>query len=265
MATSTPRDALPDHASHHDDRALDIDRVGIKDILYPITVWDRANQLQHTNGRISLTVSLPRQFKGTHMSRFVEILHARRGDMSSEKLPALLAEIQDKLDADDAQVHVAFPYFIEKQAPVSRVPSLMDYPCTFSATQHGAVFDFVLGVQVPVKSLCPCSKAVSDRGAHNQRSLVNVELRGTSHVWIEQVVEAVESCASAPLYALLKREDEKFITEHAYDHPKFVEDLVRDVVIAVRAIEGVTWLRVRAENLESIHNHSAYAEITWTG
>lgn len=259
----TPRETLPDHASDHDDRALDIDRVGIKDIRYPITVWDRTNKVQHTTGKISLTVSLPREFKGTHMSRFVEILHDRRGDMSSDKLPSLLAEIQERLSADDAHVEVAFPYFVEKFAPVSRVPSLMDYPCTFRATRHGETFDFVLGVQVPVKSLCPCSKAVSDRGAHNQRSLVDVELRSDAHVWIEQVVEAVESCASAPLFALLKREDEKYITEHAYDHPKFVEDLVRDVVIAVRALPGVSWLRVRAENLESIHNHSAYAEITW--
>jgi GTP cyclohydrolase I len=193
----------------------------------------------------------------------VEILHEKRGEMSSRKLPELLEEIQRRLDADDAHVEIAFPYFLTKHAPVSGVASLMNYNCTFLASQKKSMFDFVLGVEVPVKSLCPCSKAVSERGAHNQRSLVNVQVRSLEHVWIEDVVAAVEGCASAPLYALLKREDEKYVTELAYDNPRFVEDLVRDVVIAVRALPGVTWLKVSAENLESIHNHSAYAEIDW--
>jgi GTP cyclohydrolase I len=258
------RSELPDHASDADERALDIDRVGIKGLSYPIMVWDRTNTVQHTVGTLALTVGLPRRFKGTHMSRFVEILHEKRGEMSSRKLPELLAEIQRRLHADDAHVRVEFPYFLEKKAPVSGVASLMDYACTFDASRHGDRFDFVLGVRVPVKSLCPCSKAVSERGAHNQRSLVEVRLRSTDHVWIEQVVEAVERCASSPLYALLKREDEKYVTELAYDNPRFVEDLVRDVVLAVRALPGVHWLAVSAENLESIHNHSAYAEITWS-
>jgi GTP cyclohydrolase I len=194
----------------------------------------------------------------------VEILHEKRGEMSSRKLPELLAEIQRRLDADEAYAEVAFPYFVAKRAPVSGVGSMMDYPCTFSATQTGPAFDFVLGVRVPVNSLCPCSKAISERGAHNQRSLVDVAVRSDQHVWIEDLIDAVESQASAPLYALLKREDEKYVTELAYDNPRFVEDLVRDVVLAVRALPGVRWLRVSAENQESIHNHTAYAELTWS-
>ena len=255
---------LPDHASERDERSLAIDKVGIKDLSYPIQVLDRGNQVQHTVARINLYVSLPHQFKGTHMSRFIEVLNARRGEMTIRNMPAILAEIQQRLEADDAHIELSFPYFISKRAPVSGVESLMEYQCTFRASKRGPHVDFVLAVCVPVKSLCPCSKAISERGAHNQRSLVDVEIRSADFVWIEDVVAAVERCASAPLFALLKREDEKYITELAYDNPKFVEDLVRDSVIALRALPGVSWLRVAAENQESIHNHSAYAQIEWS-
>ena len=257
-------DALPDHANERDHRALAIDRVGIKGLAYPVQVWDRENRLQHTVARVNIYVALPQHFKGTHMSRFVEILNARRGEITMRTIPDLLAEIQRRLDADHAEFEMTFPYFIAKKAPVSGVESLMEYICSFKGTRRGEHLDFILGVQVPVKSLCPCSKSISQYGAHNQRSLVDVEVRSDQHVWIEEVVEAVERCASAPLFALLKREDEKYITELAYDNPKFVEDLVRDVVIALREIPTVRWLRVSADNQESIHNHSAYGQIEWS-
>ena len=263
-STNRPSCPLPDHASEPDERALPIDKVGIKDLSYPIQVMDRENKVQHTVARVSLYVSLPHDFKGTHMSRFVELLHARRGEMTLRSIPGFLEEMQRRLDANDAHLEASFPYFLSRRAPVSGVESLMEYPCTFRASRRGEQLDFVLCVRVPVKSLCPCSKAISERGAHNQRSLVDVELRFDNFVWIEEVVEVVEACASAPLFALLKREDEKYVTELAYDNPKFVEDLVRDVVLRLRAMAGVRWLRVSAENQESIHNHSAFACIEWS-
>jgi len=264
MNPNTPS-VLPDHASESDARLLAIDKVGIKDLSYPIQVMDRNNAVQHTVANVNLYVSLPHQFKGTHMSRFIEVLHAHRGEMTLRSIPSFLSDIQRRLEADDAHVELSFPYFMAKRAPVSGVESLMEYRCTFRASRRGPALDFVLAVRVPVKSLCPCSKAISDRGAHNQRSLVDVEVRSTEFIWIEEVVAAVEACGSAPLFALLKREDEKYVTELAYDNPKFVEDLVRDAVIAIRKLPGVSWLRVSAENQESIHNHSAYAQIEWSG
>lgn len=254
---------LPDHASETDDRALAIDKVGIKDLAYPIVVLDREARMQPTVATIDLYVGLPQHFKGTHMSRFVEVLNLHRGEMTMRNMPQLLTDIQRRLEADDAYLEVRFPYFLSKRAPVSGVESLMEYRCAFKAQKRGADLGFTLCVRVPVKSLCPCSKAISERGAHNQRSLVDVEVQSDGHVWIEEVVEAVEACASAPLFALLKREDEKYVTELAYDNPRFVEDLVRDVVLRVRSLPGVSRLRVAAENQESIHNHSAYAEICW--
>ena len=254
---------LPDHASEHDTRQLAIDKVGIKDLSYPIQVLDRNNRVQHTVAMVNLYVGLPHHFKGTHMSRFVALLNARRGEMTIRNMPQILTEIQDRLEADDAHIELEFPYFLSKKAPVSGVESLLEYRCRFLASKRKDEVDFILGVQVPVKSLCPCSKAVSKYGAHNQRSLVDVQIRSSEFIWIEDAIAAVEANASAPLFALLKREDEKYITELAYDNPKFVEDLVRDVVIALRALPGVHWLHVSAENLESIHNHSAYGEIEW--
>jgi GTP cyclohydrolase I len=256
--------SLPDHAAELDTRALAIDRVGIRDLSWPIQVLDRAHRTQHTVARVAMYVGLPHHVRGTHMSRFVEILNARRGEITLRNLPDILAEVQRRLGAEDAHVELEFPYFMARKAPVSGVESLMEYRCAFKASRRGQALDFTLGVQVPVKSLCPCSKAISDRGAHNQRSTVSVELRADDFVWIEDVVERVESCASSPLYALLKREDEKYVTEQAYDRPRFAEDLVREAVLALSALPGVRWLRVSAENQESIHNHAAYAEIEWS-
>lgn len=263
--TSPPQPpTMPDHANERDGRALAIDKVGIKGLSYPIEVLDRQQRTQHTVAKVNLYVGLPQHFKGTHMSRFIEVLNARRGEMTIRNMPSILSDIQRRLGSEDAHIELTFPYFISKRAPVSGVESLMEYNCSFMASKRGAHFDLVLGVRVPVTSLCPCSKAISDRGAHNQRSLVDIEIRGADFVWIEDLVAAAERCASAPLFTLLKREDEKYVTELAYDNPKFVEDLVRDVVLEVRKMVGIRWLRVSAENQESIHNHSAYAQIEWS-
>jgi GTP cyclohydrolase I len=257
------RNTLPDCAAEADSRALSIQEVGICELSYPISVWDRAGRLQHTVAQIQLAVGLPSHFKGTHMSRFVEVLGDFRGELSLATAPELLAALQRRLESDDAHLQVSFPYFMSRKAPVSGAESLMEYCCQFKASRSGEDLDFVLCVDVPVTTLCPCSKAISKYGAHSQRSVVKVELRFDEMVWIEEVVEAVEACASAPLYALLKREDEKWVTEHAYENPRFVEDLVREVLLALRALPGVTWLQVRAENMETIHKHQAYAVIGW--
>ncbi|MBV69709.1 MAG: GTP cyclohydrolase I FolE2 [Myxococcales bacterium] len=256
--------SLPDHASEYDGRQLPIDRVGIRGLKYPITVLDKDHRTQHTVAELGLFVGLPARFKGTHMSRFIEVLNTVRGELTIRNLPMILSQIQHRLNSEDAFLEASFPYFIEKEAPVSKAKSLMEYACYFTASAKGEQTAFKLGVQVPVKSLCPCSKAISERGAHNQRSVVDVQVASSGFLWIEDVVNAVEACASSPVYALLKRSDEKFVTEKAYDNPKFVEDLVRDVVIAIRALDSVTYVKVSAENFESIHNHEAYAEIEWS-
>jgi GTP cyclohydrolase I len=255
---------LPDCASQADTRGLDVDRVGIQGLKYPIDVLDKKNKIQHTIADITLSVRLAKDFKGTHMSRFVEVLNSVRGEITLRNMPEILAQVQRRLDASESFMEVAFPYYISKRAPVTQIESLMDYSCVFRGSRVGEEFDFVLQVEIPVQSLCPCSKEISDRGAHNQRSNIQVQVRGGEFLWIEDVVEVVEGCASVPLFALLKREDEKWVTENAYDNPKFVEDLVRDCVLGLRGLEGVKWLHVTAVNHESIHNHAAYAEIEWT-
>lgn len=269
MTTTPPSarvrvDPLPDHAAEYDARGLPIKRVGITDLRYPVQVLDRSHGMQATVATLELYVGLPHHFKGTHMSRFIEVLNEVRGELTFRTMPGILEAVRRRLEADDAWVEMEFPYFVSKTAPVSGATSLMEYVGRFKGHRgaHGA--DFTLGVTVPVKSLCPCSKSISEYGAHNQRSLVSVEVRASEHVWLEDLIDAIEASASAPLYALLKREDEKFVTEQAYDNPKFVEDLVRDCVIAIRELPGVTWIAVRAENQESIHNHSATAEIEWS-
>jgi GTP cyclohydrolase I len=194
------------------------------------------------------------------MSRFVEILNAYREEIALDKLETILHEMKKKLGASSAHLEMEFPYFIEKTAPISKAKSLMEYSCTFAATLSDS-FDFVLGIKVPVTSLCPCSKELSRFGAHNQRGIVSVELRYLNFVWIEDVIEIVEKCGSSPVWSLLKREDEKFVTEHAYENPKFVEDMVREVTQSLSAVDRIVWFSVSAENFESIHNHSAYARI----
>lgn len=261
---TTRREHLPDHASHADERGIAIDKVGIKGLSWPITVWDRADGMQHTVADIDASVALPADVKGTHMSRFVEVLNDVRSELSLKNLPDLLTHMQQRLGAERAQLDANFPYFLKRTAPVSGTPSLSSYRCGFHAERDGSAFCFELRVEVPVTTLCPCSKAVSDRGAHNQRGYVRVRVRSTDMLWIEDVVEVIEAVASSPVYSLLKREDEKFVTEQAYDNPLFVEDLLRDSVRALRAHPaGVTALEVEVENIESIHNHSAFASLRW--
>ncbi len=245
MTTQRPpvralRHQLPDHASHSDARGIAIDKVGIKGLSWPITVWDRADGMQHTVADIEATVALPADVKGTHMSRFVEVLNnlntgAAGSELSLKNLPDLLAAMQHRLGAERAQLDANFPYFLQRCAPVSGAKSLSSYRCGFHAEREAEEFRFELRVEVPVTTLCPCSKAVSERGAHNQRGYVRVRVRSTGMLWIEDVVEAVEAVASAPLYSLLKREDEKFVTEQAYDNPVFVEDLLRESVRVLQA------------------------------
>lgn len=259
---------LADLQNSSDDRGLGIDQVGVCDLRYPITVLDRANREQHTVATVSLSVSLPHHFKGTHMSRFVEILNRHRGEITMRTLPAILDEMKERLDAERSHIEVCFPYFVERAAPVSGATALMDYACSFIAEANGGTHDFVLGIEVPVLSLCPCSKEISDYGAHNQRGVVSIEVRtvpepdGTpAMLWLEELIDAAEQAASAPVYPLLKRPDERHVTMHSYDNPRFVEDIVRNVAQTLRGDVRVAWFRVRVVNQESIHNHSAFAVI----
>jgi GTP cyclohydrolase I len=250
--------AMPDMQKTRDERNIAIDKVGVKDIRYPIVVLDRSKARQQTVARINMYVDLPHHFKGTHMSRFVEILNQHHGEVSVERMDQIVRDMKEHLEASCAHLELEFPYFIEKTAPVSGARSLMEYQCRMAASL-GDDYNFVLGVTVPVTSLCPCSKEISARGAHNQRSAVTVEIRYREHVWLEELISLVEGCGSAPVFALLKREDEKALTERAYDNPMFVEDVVRAVTEALTAMPAITWFRVECENFESIHNHSAYA------
>lgn len=262
---------MEDVQNRPDSRLTPIDQVGVSDLRYPITVLDRTNGVQHTVARWALSVSLPHQFKGTHMSRFIEVLNRHRGEVTLRTLPALLAELRERLDAERAQVEIEFPYFLERAAPVTGAAALMEYECSFTAETRPRVNDFVLGVKVPVATLCPCSKAISDYGAHNQRGIVSLAIRTRRGVddrpelvWIEELVELAEASASCPVYPLLKRPDERHVTMRAYDNPAFVEDVVRNAAVALRRDERMTWFRIHAVNFESIHNHNAFARIEWT-
>lgn len=252
---------LHDTQSQSDDRQIAIDRVGVKNLRYPIQVRDKHHRLQSTIATIQMTVDLPHQHKGTHMSRFVEVLNAHGPVLHVENLPVMLGELQQRLQARTAHLDFEFPYFMEKTAPVSGAKGLLDYTACFSATREDEVIDFVVKVMVPVTTLCPCSKAISEASAHNQRGQVTLAVRFRELVWIEDLIRLVEDSASSELYSLLKRVDEKEVTERAYANPVFVEDLVRNVAQRAEEHPAITWYRVEAENFESIHNHSAYALI----
>ncbi|MGH8290487.1 MAG: GTP cyclohydrolase FolE2 [Steroidobacteraceae bacterium] len=243
-----------------DTRQLRINRVGIKDISHPVRVKDRAAGEQHTIATFNMYVSLPHNFKGTHMSRFVEILHGER-EISVESFRAMLETMTERLEADAGHIEMSFPFFVMKRAPVSGVESLMDYRASLIGESRGGQTVMWVKVIVPVTSLCPCSKGISDYGAHNQRSHVTISARLRKHIWIEELVEIAESEASCELYGILKRPDEKYVTERAYDNPKFVEDMVRDVATRLNADDRIAAYVVESENFESIHNHSAYALI----
>ena len=294
---------LTDVQNSKDGRGIAIDKVGIKNLHYPISVLDKAKSFQHTVADINMYVDLPHYFKGTHMSRFLEVLNEHRGEISIIGFPDILRKIKKVLNAGSASVEMEFPYFIEKTAPVSGKKSLMEYICYYNGTIKSwseksrktkkrsdlkseiKVSEFnsdtfisnkkassgtpctddesviIIGVKVPINTLCPCSKEISKYGAHNQRGFVSVSLEFDKLIWFEDIIADVESCASSPIYSLLKREDERFLTEHAYENPMFVEDVARCVAGILKKNKNIKWFRVEAENFESIHNHNAYAMI----
>lgn len=259
---------LDDVQSGAAENQIAIDQVGVTDLRYPIIVLDRQLERQQTVANLTASVSLPHLFKGTHMSRFIEVLNMHRGEVTMRTLPKILHDLKTKLEAETARIELHFPYFLERSAPVSGAKGLMDYDCWFMGEANGNSCDFIMKVRVPVASLCPCSKAISDYGAHNQRGHIDIEVRTGRQdsgemifVWIEELIDIAEQSASGPVYALLKREDERHVTMHAYDNPVFVEDMVRNVAVKLLDDSRVVWFRVRAENHESIHNHNAYALI----
>ena len=258
-AKKDPAAHLHDMQSRPDYRELRIDKVGVRGLRFPIQVRDKARSVQNTVATIGMFVDLPKEFKGTHMSRFVEALNAHGSVIHVENIRDILHSLQKRLHSATSHLEIEFPYFMSKTSPVSRKKSQMDYLARFDAAACGEETDFVLTVKANVTTLCPCSKAIAKYGAHNQRGLVTVALRFSKPVWIEDVVAMIESSASSELYALLKRQDEKFVTERAYENPVFVEDLVRNVALKLNAHPRVTWYKVEAENYESIHNHNAYA------
>ena len=250
---------LDDKQSERDHRELRIDKVGVRGLRFPIQVQDRARSIQNTVATIGMFVDLPKEFKGTHMSRFIEVLNAHGAVIHVENISEILISLQEKLKSATSHLELEFPFFMTKVSPVSRRESLMDYVARFDTAACGNEIDFILTVKAHVTTLCPCSKAISRYGAHNQRGLVTVAIRSTKSVWIEELIGIIESSASAELYALLKRQDEKAVTERAYENPVFVEDLVRNVALKLNADRRISWYKVEAENFESIHNHNAYA------
>jgi GTP cyclohydrolase I len=265
-ATTAPvqSPALPieDVQSRADTRQIPINRVGVKEILHPVRVKDRSGGEQHTVANFNMYVYLPHNFKGTHMSRFLEILHSHEREISVDSFMDILRQMTERLESEAGHIEMKFPYFVNKTAPVSGVRSLLDYQASLiGEVKRGGTTDLWVKVVVPVTSLCPCSKKISAYGAHNQRSHVTIKARIASHVWIEELIDFAEKEASCELFGILKRPDEKWVTERAYDNPKFVEDMVRDVAVRLNNDERIREYVVESENFESIHNHSAYALI----
>jgi GTP cyclohydrolase I len=252
---------IPDVQGSQDTREIPIDKVGIKAIRHPVRIKERSGGEQHTIAEFNMYVNLPHNFKGTHMSRFVQILNEHEREISVDTFRLMLGEMTERLEAQSGHIEMNFPYFINKTAPVSGVKSLMDYDLTFIGEIHDGKPTTNVKVVVPVTSLCPCSKKISDRGAHNQRSHITINARLKKFIWIEELIELVENEASCELYGLLKRPDEKHVTERAYDNPKFVEDTVRDIAARLNAEDRISAYTLESENFESIHNHSAYAYI----
>jgi GTP cyclohydrolase I len=259
-----PTPPLTDTQNEPDHRRIPIDRVGVKALRFPMQIRDKAHAVQHTIATAALTVDLPHHFKGTHMSRFVEVLNEFGPELHVENISALLHELTARLESECAHVDFEFPFFLEKRAPVTGALGMMDYTARFAATIEKGHVDFIVTANVPVTTLCPCSKAISVHGAHNQRGQVTYSIRSTPPLWIEEMIRLVEDSASSELYSLLKRPDEKAVTERAYENPVFVEDLVRSIAARSDQEPRISWYRVEAENFESIHNHNAYALIERT-
>ncbi len=249
-----------DVQSAPDFRNVPIQKVGIRGIRYPITVRDKRREKQETVASVSLSVNLPHSDRGTHMSRFVEVLDRFKDEVSYQTLDLILIEIKRTLGASESHVELAFPYFMRKKAPVSGLESTMSYNCVISG-DYAAHLAVSTRVEVPVHTLCPCSRELSKVSAHNQRGIISITVGMTRFIWIEDLIEIAEAAASSPVYSLLKREDEKFITDHAYGNPRFVEDVVREASLRLEKLPGLRFFTVEAENMESIHNHSAYAVI----
>ena len=253
---------LTDTQNELDDRKIAIDRVGVKALRFPLEVRNKDGSTQRTVATTALAVDLPEHFKGTHMSRFVEVLNSHGNCLDVREMTAIPEELLGRLEARKAHVEFRFPFFRSKPAPVTEMSGVMDYEVVFEAESDvEGNHDFILTVVVPVSTLCPCSKAISERGAHNQRGTVTYSVRFKEPIWIEDLIDLVEASSSCELYSLLKRPDEKAVTERAYDNPVFVEDLVRNVAARSNAQEDIIWYRVEAENHESIHNHNAYAVV----
>jgi len=253
---------MRDIQNQTDHRNIPINKVGIKNLRYPITVRDRREGFQRTVAAINMYVDLPHNYKGTHMSRFVELLHLLKPEVSLKKISVILDEMKEHLNAASSHIEVTFPYFIEKKAPVSNSKGLMDYTCRIMGSSYpSGKLDILSEVIVPISSVCPCSKEISDGGAHNQRGEVRLSTRFKKFIWLEDMIELVESSASCDVFSVLKRVDEKFVTEKGFNNPKFVEDIVRDIAKKLKTDKNITWFSVSAENFESIHNHSAYAFI----
>jgi len=254
---------LPDVQGARDARHVFIDKVGVKDVTYPIRLKTPCGKGQSTVAKINMYVSLPAERKGTHMSRFLEVLNEYADGIRPEAIVAMCRELAARLDAANAHIEMEFTYFIKKLAPVTQHPGLMDYTVRFTCEANGAS-DFIMSVTAPATSLCPCSKEISAFGAHNQRCLITADVRFAKGqwLWIEDLVEILESSASCEVYSVLKRPDEKFVTEEAFNNPKFVEDVVRDLALSLNRDDRIAWYHIRSENFESIHSHNAYAEIT---
>jgi len=253
--------SIPDIQSQPDNRKITIDKVGVKGIRYPIVVQDREKGIQHSVADLNIYVELPHQRRGTHMSRFLEVLNRYHTEVFIDKLDAFLSELKTTLKADSAYIDIMFPFFVKKKAPVSRVSSLLSYDCNFNASFKDS-FELWIGVKVPVTTLCPCSKAISVYGAHNQRSEIFIKVRYREFVWLEELIQLAEKHSSCEIYPLLKRSDEKYVTEKAYNNPKFVEYVVREITLELNKDKRITGFYVEAENLESIHAHNAYALIS---
>ncbi|MHB9296224.1 GTP cyclohydrolase IB [Pillotina sp. SPG140] len=250
---------LIDVQNQNDEREVPLAKVGVKGLKYPVRVLDKLKKFQYTTACVDLYANVPQHFKGTHMSRFVEIFHEYRNDLSMNHFLDMLNRIRERLEAASAFGELRFPYFLEKYAPVSTLPSMLSYHCCYRGSVQPELHRFTVEVSVPVTTVCPCSKMISDRGAHNQRGIVTVEVELGPFFWLEDLITLIEQSASSPVYSLLKRSDEKYVTEHAYDNPKFVEDLVRDVYLKIVELKKFPYFSVKAENFESIHNHSVFA------